>query len=444
MQTTMRRAVRVARTARRIQLAGKFDLPVEDEVVREWAVDVALPDEWSVGVIVGPSMAGKTTLAQELFPGELVEQGHWPWPADKCVADGFPKGLSIDEIAGLLSSVGFSSPPDWMKPYGALSNGGKFRVDLARTLAERPKLAVVDEFGSLVHREARQVAAAAAAKAVRRRGGRLVALCVHDDAVEYFEPDWVVEIVPGQPVRLKAVRGLVRRPAIELDVAVVPASAWELFREHHYLSGELHPAATCFGGFIGGRPVAFTAVLPFPHAHRPGWREHRTVCEPTFQGIGIGNRMSELVASVMAGTGKPYFSNTSHPAMIRHRVRSPLWRMTMKPGLRTAHTGGAGGTVKMGAAGATSRLTAGFEYVGPAMEPARAAEVLRRAALGRDSMEAVRDALRRRPGATASQVTRETGLSSTQVRLNLADLVAAGEARKAGTPARFWLTRVES
>ena len=138
------RRITVRRTARRIQLAGKFDLPVEDEVVREWSVDVALPDELSVGVIVGPSMAGKTTLAHELFPGELVEQGHWPWPADKCVADGFPAGMSIDEIAGLLSSVGFSSPPDWIKPYGALSNGGKFRVDLARTLAERPKLAVVD------------------------------------------------------------------------------------------------------------------------------------------------------------------------------------------------------------------------------------------------------------------------------------------------------------
>ena len=382
----MRRAVRVQRTARRIQLAGKFDLAVEDEVVREWSVDVALPAEWSVGVIVGPSMAGKTTLAHELFPGELVEQGHWPWPADKCVADGFPAGMSIDEIAGLLSSVGFSSPPDWMKPYGALSNGGKFRVDLARTLAERPRLAVVDEFGSLVHREARQVAAAATA--ARRRGGRLVALCVHDDAVEYFEPDWVVEIVPGLPVRLKAVRGLVRRPAIGLRVERTTAAGWAWFRHHHYLSHALHPSAACFVGYVVGDghegtearrhegeedgrvlvPAAFTAVLPFPHAHRPGWREHRTVCVPDFQGVGIGNAMSAFVASLYAATGRPYFSTTSHPAMVRHRVRSPLWRMTVKPSIRPKHRNG--GDVKMAAAGATSRLAASFEYVG---EP-RAAE----------------------------------------------------------------------
>lgn len=193
MKAAITRAVRVARTARLIQFAGKFDLYAGAGKVREtvqtWDVDVQLPAEWSVGVIVGPSMSGKTTLANKLFPGQLVgpstgsgQGSHWEWPKDKCIADGFPS-MSIDDITGLLSSVGFSSPPDWMKPYAALSNGGKFRVDLARTLAERPALAVVDEFGSLVHKEARTIAAAAAAKAVRRRGGRLVAsvaACAHD------------------------------------------------------------------------------------------------------------------------------------------------------------------------------------------------------------------------------------------------------------------------
>ncbi|HEX8913038.1 MAG TPA: hypothetical protein VF796_11810, partial [Humisphaera sp.] len=229
LHTTVRRATTVARTARFVQFCGKFDLPVEPTSVREWAADVELPPDWSVGVIVGPSMAGKTTLANELFPGELVEQGHWAWPADRFIGDGFPAALSVDEIAGLLSSVGFSSPPDWLKPYAALSNGGKFRVDLARTLAERPARAVVDEFGSLVHARARQVAAAAAAKAVRRRGGQLVALLVHDDAVDHFEPDWVIRVRPGERVTADAVRGSLRRPPIELKVVAAHPSAWELF-----------------------------------------------------------------------------------------------------------------------------------------------------------------------------------------------------------------------
>jgi hypothetical protein len=103
-------------------------------------------------------------------------------------------------------------------------------------------------------------------------------------------------------------------------------------------------------------------VLSFPHPTKPAWREYRTVCLPDFQGVGIGNAMSEFVASLFVTTGKPYVSTTSHPAMIRHRAKSPLWRMTRKPGLASnQHSGKSTG---MGARGAVDRITAGFEFVG--------------------------------------------------------------------------------
>jgi hypothetical protein len=407
LQQTIRREVSVKKTPRFVQICGKFDLPVEPTSIREWAAEIELPAEWSVGVITGPSMAGKNTIADELFPGELVEQGFWPWPDDKCIGDGFPAGMSIDEITGLLSSVGFSSPPDWQKPYKALSNGGKFRVDLARTLAERPQRAVIDEFGSLVHATARQVAAAAAAKAVRRRGGQLVALLVHDDAVEHFEPDWVIRIRPGEKVTADVTRGLVRRPPCQLKIVRVDPSAWQLFRHHHYLDHDLNRNAKCFVAMVGdgsaakravgpteggGRqrgettaqgenpvpeagacqawtPAAFVAVLPFPHATAPGWREHRTVCLPDYQGIGIGNAVSEFIASLYVATGRPYYSTTCHPAMMRHRARSALWTMTRKPSLGKPHK--AASVPWMAATNSCTRLSASFRYVGPA-RPAEA------------------------------------------------------------------------
>ena len=203
-----------------------------------------------------------------------------------------------------------------------------------------------------MHQQVRQVAAAAVGKAVRRRGGRLVAVVCHADAIEYFEPDWVVEVEPGKPVRAKPVRGSVQRPRINLEVFRTTPEAWHRggFSHAHYLTGELHRGAKCFGVEVGGEPAVFVAVLPFPHAKRPDWREHRTVCLPDFQGVGIGNAASEFVASLFMATGRPYFSATSHPSMIRHRARrADLWRMTRKPGLSSAHAGG--GDVRMGNVG---------------------------------------------------------------------------------------------
>ncbi len=58
------------------------------------------------------------------------------WLTDRSLVDAFPAELSIREITGLLSSVGFSSPPSWLKPFQVLSQGEQFRARLARSMAE--------------------------------------------------------------------------------------------------------------------------------------------------------------------------------------------------------------------------------------------------------------------------------------------------------------------
>ena len=118
---------------------------------------------------------------------------------------------------------------------------------------------------------------------------------------------------------------------------------------------------------VGGRPAAFASVIHNPHKGKNTgwWREHRTVCLPDFQGVGIGNALSEFVGGLMVATGKEYRSTTSHPSMIRHRNRSPLWKMFRKPSL-TPPGGQLGTGCGMGATQAWDRMTAGFEFIGPA------------------------------------------------------------------------------
>lgn len=381
----------VADSFRVQQIAGMFGFEVAGNSERRVRAELPGIDEtwagenWRIGLITGPSGSGKSTLARAAFGSAVWDGGGWA--ANAAAVDGF-KNVSIHRIVRMLTAVGFSSPPAWLRPYGTLSNGEKFRCDLARALlcggstklATGGRLIVFDEFTSVVDRTVARVASAACARAIREgvaddpeNGSvtQFVAVTCHDDVADWLCPDWQLDLTDGALLRFGAAekagsvepRELLRRPAIELEIIRVATSAWELFRQHHYLSHSLHRAARCYLALVAGRPAAFTAVLPFPHARRSGWREHRTVCLPDFQGVGIGHALADFVAGIYAATGRPYFSTSGHPAMLNRRARSRLWRMIRRPG----RTSGGGRTRlrSFHAKSANDRLTASFEYVGP-------------------------------------------------------------------------------
>ena len=291
------RTVAIERTPRVMQLEGMFDLSVAKVSESKWSVHLDLPESWNIGLIVGASGSGKSTVAQELFPKHLVSG--YKWPRDKSIVDAFPAKCGIKDVTSLLSSVGFSSPPSWLRPFRVLSNGEQFRVTIARALAEQPELLVFDEFTSVVDRNVAKVASAAIAKAVRRRKQKFIAVSCHHDIIEWLQPDWIYEPAGDQ---LTLPRGSLQRPQIDLEIFRVHYQAWELFRKHHYLDSNLNHAAACFVAQWQQAPVAFSSWLPMPTGSMSNaYREHRTVTLPDFQGVGIGNALSAYCASMWRG-----------------------------------------------------------------------------------------------------------------------------------------------
>lgn len=351
----------IIRTARVMQVEGIFDVSPLQRSEERWSVDIALPDAWNVGAIVGPSGSGKTTVARELFGAHIAHT--WEWPEDKSILDGFPKETGIKDIIDLLSSVGFSSPPSWVRPFHVLSNGEQFRVHMARTLAEMRDLSVVDEFTSVIDRTVAQIGSAAIAKTVRRRNQQFIAVTCHYDVLDWLEPDWVYQPHTGE---FYTGRGLHCRPPINLTVQRVHSSAWQLFRKHHYLDTSLNTSALCFVAFWNKTPVAFASMLHFVHPKRKRTkREHRTVCLPDFQGVGIGNKLSAYLGAMCKSMGFSYISTTTHPGMIRARNLSNEWRLTRPPGFTSAGKDRA--DLDLRGTHATTRLSASFEYVGSAL-----------------------------------------------------------------------------
>lgn len=149
--------------------------------------DFDLPEKWNVGIIVGKSGTGKTTIAKDMFGEELIlgfEYSH------KSVIDDMPKNKSVEDISKAFYSVGFGSVPSWLKPYAVLSNGEKMRVDIARSILEKDFI-VFDEFTSVVDREVAKVASMAVSKAIRKQNKKFIAVTCHYDVIDCLEPDWI-------------------------------------------------------------------------------------------------------------------------------------------------------------------------------------------------------------------------------------------------------------
>jgi GNAT superfamily N-acetyltransferase len=395
-------------TPRVLQIEGLFDLPPSSVSEVHWTVDLPLDEKpWHIGLIVGPSGSGKSTLARRLWPEQMAYEP--AWPEDLAVVDAFPREMSIKEIVALLSSVGFSSPPAWLRPYQVLSTGEQFRVKLARLLAETaavqieddcgwrianrglkdqpPSIAkpttaqvtsnspvnpqsairnpqsenqrspvVFDEFTSAVDRTVARIGAHALAKTVRARRQQFVAITSHADVEAWLNPDWVYN--PATNVFVW--RCLQRRPSIRLNIRRAGRDVWPIFQHHHYLNTGLGRGVVCFAAFWRGRPVAFTAWIQALTRHG-GKREHRTVTLPDYQGVGIGHALSTYIGGVWKAIGYRATSTTSHPAMIAARRNSADWRLIRPPSLTSADRG----LRRIGHA--RTRLTAGFEYVGPAV-----------------------------------------------------------------------------
>ena len=148
MQTVRAVVSTAIRDSARVQLVGgMFDLGVPARAERTFETEVPdLKEAWRIGCIVGPSGSGKSTLARAAFGKAL-----WidpTWPAGRAIVDCFGD-IEVRKVTSMLTAVGFSSPPAWIRPFSTLSNGEQFRANLARALIGSKDLLVYDEFTSL-------------------------------------------------------------------------------------------------------------------------------------------------------------------------------------------------------------------------------------------------------------------------------------------------------
>lgn len=172
-------------TASEIAFDCKFD---GHSLFYPWVLPKSIPSKFKIGVIVGSSGSGKSTLLKEFGVEETPI-----WDSNKSIISHFE---TPEDGINKLSSVGLNSAPSWYKPYHVLSNGEKFRADLARKIRSN---AVIDEYTSVVDRNVAKAASVSLSRYVKNNDVHNIVLSTcHRDILDWLEPDWVIDTDSGE------------------------------------------------------------------------------------------------------------------------------------------------------------------------------------------------------------------------------------------------------
>lgn len=347
------KSVPVLESFRNQKIKGMFDID-KAEIVKSFDINIPIEEKnWNVGLIIGSSGSGKTTIAKECFPQFEFFTG-FEWNSNSII-DNFRKDLSADQIVESLSKVGFSSPPDWLKPFNILSNGQKMRAELARVILESEKPIIYDEFTSVVDRQVAQIGSYAISKFIKKQNKQFIAVSCHKDIAEWLEADWIYDTDSKQ-----FQWGSLRRPKIEIKIRRANISEWEIFKDHHYLSHDHNRSAHMYVGEINNIQVAWCSILHLPNRDKNLKKIHRIVVRPDYQGIGLGSKFLSEVSEIYKKNKFRMSLVTSNVTMVNSLNNSQKWVMTRIPSRTTPNLG----LANMNKTVSCNRLTASFEYVG--------------------------------------------------------------------------------
>jgi ABC-type glutathione transport system ATPase component len=164
------------------------------------------------------------------------------FPTRRAIVDCVACSGSMNDALSILTSCGLGEAPLWLRPFGTLSDGQRFRARLARAIglyagARNLRPILCDEFCTQLHRRSARSISYNLRNIVSRRGLCLVVACCDEDLIADLQPDSIVRLSGGgactveeQTVRSRAQFGLRRRLRIEAG----RKADYEAFSAMHY------------------------------------------------------------------------------------------------------------------------------------------------------------------------------------------------------------------
>jgi energy-coupling factor transporter ATP-binding protein EcfA2 len=279
---------------------------------------------WNIGVILGGSGSGKTTILKNIGSIKKVN-----FDSEKPLISNFD-WLEPKDATLVLTSMGLSSVPTWLRPFHTLSNGEQYRATLAYLVASAKddEVILVDEYTSVVDRDVAKAMSFALQKYIRRENKRIIVASCHYDILEWLMPDWTCS--PQRGGVLERGEWLRQgRPQITLQVSRVEAETWHFFKKHHYLTEDVNKSCKFLLFEWNDKPIGIVAIINQPRKGcSNGFAISRIVVMPDFQGMGLGVKLLEFCGGLIRNNNGLCFIKTVNPALGVYFNNNKQWRGT--------------------------------------------------------------------------------------------------------------------
>ena len=300
-------------TERTVGVSKAFGLGVDEErehvLYRDFELRLA---EGDVVYITGDSGSGKSVLLRALeedLGGEAANIGGLAVEEDRPVID--TVGRSLKEALGLLSRVGLNDAYLFLRSYRELSDGQRYRYNIARMIDAGRRFWLADEFCSTLDRTTARIVAYNIQKMARRTGASLIVATTHDDLEEDLSPSICIRKGWGEEVEVEYRANVGASRCSVVDDVAVREGAKEDYRRlsHLHYRDERLPApreiyamerrGELIGVVVYSYPAVRTAGRRRAAGYSPDIRElnrdwavvSRVIVHPKYRTIGLGSRL---------------------------------------------------------------------------------------------------------------------------------------------------------
>lgn len=330
-------------TRRTLEVAKAFGIGVDEEkvfcVFKDFEVEV---DPGDIVYVTGESGAGKSILlkaiARELsrhpeFGGVIMDEEIEVDPGEILI-----HGVGVDaaDAMRILSHVGLNEAYLFLRRYGELSDGQKYRYRLAKAFWSGRKTIIFDEFAATLDRVTARVVAYLVQKFCRKHELTFIAATTHEDLIEDLNPDLLIWKGFGAYVDVKKLKPEPRPCSILRHVRIEEGTYgdYKSLSQFHYIGRGVCYIRKIFRALVeadGRRELAGVIVYTHPYfdlaarniaipelkviRRKIGRKKYaelidkcfsriaRVVVHPKYRGIGLGVM---LVRETLPLAGTPY------------------------------------------------------------------------------------------------------------------------------------------